>query len=156
MKTNYLILNTVLLASLIDSPEYVSALNLRAYYQGLNEIEDHITAYIFNKVQAADDDMANEVIEELGFKHGVTNSAFSNSLSQEENGDEKKEGGDEKKEEAKDVKKEGGDEKKEGGDEKKEGGDAKDVDVDAKKARRAAYRKQELKSANRDEPKDYE
>ena len=107
MKTNYLIL----LASLIDSPEYVSALNLRTYYDGLSQIddfEDHITADVFKKVEAADDEMANELIAELGFNHGVTNSAFTNSLSQARDGDEKKE--------------EAGDEKKEGGDEKKEGG----------------------------------
>ena len=158
MKTNYLILNTVLLASLIDSPEYVSALNLRTYYDGLSQIddlEDHITADVFKKVEAADDDMANELIAELGFNHGVTNSAFTNSLSQARDGDEKKEGGDEKKEGG-DEKKEGGDEKKEGGDEKKEGGDAKDGDADAKKAKKAANKTPELKSANKDEPKDYE
>jgi hypothetical protein len=71
--------------------------------------------------------MANEVISELGFGNGITNSAYNNRFAQED-GEEKKEGGDEE------AKKEGGDEKKEGGEEKKEGagGDAKKEGGDAK------------------------
>ena len=82
--------------------------------------------------------MANDVIKELGFENGTTNSAFRNSLTQSGDEDEKKEeAGDEKKEAAGDDKKEaGGDDKKEG-DAKKDGdaGDAK-VASGSKKARK--------------------
>lgn len=71
--------------------------------------------------------MANDVIAELGFADGVTNSAYKNSLTQSGSQD-----GDEKKESAGEEKKEGGDEKKEGGDDKKEG-DGDDKGTPAKK-----------------------
>jgi hypothetical protein len=109
--------------------------------------------------------MANDVISELGFADGVTNSAFKKSLAQEDDekkedaGEEKKEKGDEKKEGG-NEKKEGGDEKKEGADEKKEGGDDK-KDGDAKAPDSGGMKSTKkppkpAKTATKDEVKDYE
>lgn len=103
--------------------------------------------------------MANDVIAELGFDKGITNSAYSNRFAQEDGDEKKDEGGDDAKKEGGDEKKEGGDDaKKEGGDDaKKEGGDAKGGEsTDSKKAKKKANMKPIVKSATKDEPKDYE
>ena len=51
-------------------------------------------ADVFRSLEADndDDDMANDVIRELGFENGTTNSAFRNSLTQHGDEEEKKEG----------------------------------------------------------------
>ena len=75
---NIKVLNCLLFASVISIAEYTNAIRVNVRFEvqpepALTKEESQITYDVIKDVQKDDDDVANEVMDELGFSTGVTN-----------------------------------------------------------------------------------